>query len=197
MIRSAAALVDLIRRLPPGATVVAVTDAGADPRYTPVRELAGLAAHGAGGSVLFCVAPARDASPARSRPRLFLPPVNGPEPGRQHTGTRAADLLLAEAREVAAGGPAVGVWLPSRPGPAGVAEAVAATGASLIVVPARSRRRAVLDRTLEYLAARVSAPVVKVAPDGAWAPVSPLGAQDGPGWSAAGRAAAPAAPAAL
>ncbi len=184
MSRPSAALADLIRRLPSGATVVAVTDDGADPRYAAVRQLAALAAHDAGGTVLLCVAPARLASPPRSRPRLFLPPVDGPAPGRAHTGTRAADLLLAQAREVAALGPTVGVWLPSRPGPAGVAEAVAASGAALVVVPARSRRRAVLDRTLDYLAARVSAPVVAVTPDGAWAPVLALGAPAASAWPA-------------
>ncbi len=166
-------------RLPTGATVVAVTDAGDDPRYAPVRRLAALAAGRAAGSVVFCVAPACGASPPRSRPRLFFPPVEGPSAGRQHTGTRGADLLLAEARDVAAPGLGLAVWLPSRPGPAGVAEAVAAVGACLVIVPARASRRVAVDRTLEYLAARVPAPVVAVSPDGTWTRVSALGSTVG------------------
>ena len=125
--------------------------------------------------MLFCVAPAHDATLARSGPRLFFPPVDASPVGRPHTGTRTRDLLLTEARDVAAPGLTVGVWLPSRHGPAGVAEAVSATGASLVLVAARPRRGPVLDRTLEYLAARVPAPVVAVGADGSWTPVSALG----------------------
>ncbi len=175
MPRLTASDAELIRPLPSGAAVVAVTDDGTDPRYAPVRRLAASAAHRIGGSVVFCVAPARDASLPRSRPRLFLPPVDGSVAGRDHTGTRSSDLLLAEARDVAAPGLTVAMWLPARHGPAGVAEAVAATGACLVLVPTRPRRRLALDRTLEYLAARVSAPVVAVSPDGTWASVVALG----------------------
>lgn len=175
MSRSNATLTDLIARIPGGATVIAVTDGGADPRHAPVRELAARAAVRVGGTVLFCVAPAHDLSPARSLPRLYFPPVDASPSGRPHTGTRSHDLLLAEAREVAAPGRTVGVWLPSRHGPAGVAEAVDATGAAMVLVAARARRGPVLDRTLEYLAARVPAPVVAVAADGSWTPVSALG----------------------
>ncbi len=178
MSRPDASLADLIRRLPSGATVVAVTDDGSDPRHAPVRRLAASAALLTGGTVLYCVAPVFDAAPAPARPRLYFPPVAGGAAGRPHTGTRSRDLLLAEALEVAAPGLTVGVWLPSRDGPAGVAEAVAATGAALVLVAARARRAGVLDRTLEYLAARVPTPVVAVAPDGSWAPVTALGASD-------------------
>jgi len=174
--RSSATLTDLIARIPTGATIIAVTDDGADLRHAPARELAARAAVRVGGTVLFCVAPANVESPARSRPRLYFPPVDGSRLGRPHTGTRLRDLLLIEAREVAAPGLTVGVWLPSRHGPAGVAEAVEATGASIVLVAARDRRPAILDRTLEYLAARVPAPVVAVACDGSWTPITALGA---------------------
>jgi len=173
--RTNAMLTDLIRRLPSGATVIAITDDGTDPRHAPARGLAARAAVCVGGTVLFCVSPARDPSLPRARPRLYFPPVSASLAGRAHTGTRSQDLLLAEAREVAAPGLTVGVWLPSRHGPAGVAEAVEATGAALVLVAARARRPAVLDRTLEYLAARVPAPVVAVAADGSWTPVNALG----------------------
>ena len=76
----------------------------------------------------------------------------------------------------------IGVWLPSRHGPAGVAEAVAATEASLVLVAARVRRGPVLDRTLEYLAARVPAPVVAVRADGDWSPIRALGEPVGTPW---------------
>jgi hypothetical protein len=182
--RTNATLLELIARLPSAATVIAVTDEGASPRYAPVRSLAAQAALRVGGTVLFCVAPARDDSPPRSRPRLYLPSIAGGPGGRPHTGTRERDLLLDAAREVAAPGLTVGVWLPSRHGPAGVAEAVAATGAALVLVPARACRAKVLDRTLEYLAARVPAPVIAVAEDGSWRSVRPLGAADRMGFGA-------------
>lgn len=166
-------LAELIARVPSAATIIAVTDEGEHPRYAPVRGLAAQAALRVGGTVLFCVAPARDTSAPRSRSRLYFPPVGISEP-RPHTGTRERDLLLVEAREVAAPGLTVGVWLPSRTGPAGVAEAVAASGAALVLVPARASRPNVLDRTLEYLAARVPAAVAAVAPDGSWRAVRPL-----------------------
>lgn len=173
---SSSAITELIARLPSAATVVAITDDGSDPRYAPVRELGAQAALRIGGTLLFCVAGARDDGPPRARPRLFFPPVDLGV-ARTHTGTRDRDLLLTEARAVAAPGLIVGVWLPGRHGPSGVAEAVAATGAALVLVPARGRRRAVLDRTLEYLAARVPAPLVAVALDGSWARVRALGTQ--------------------
>jgi hypothetical protein len=109
--------------------------------------------------------------------------VSASPAGRPHTGTRSQDLLLVEARDVAAPGLTVGVWLPSRHGPAGVAEAVEASGAVLVLVAARARRPAVLDRTLEYLAARVPAPVVAVAADGNWTPVRALGNPRDLGWA--------------
>ena len=173
---SSPAIAELIARLPSAATVVAITDDGSDPRYAPVRELGAQAAVRIGGTLLFCVAGTRDDGPPRARPRLFFPPVDIAL-DRAHTGTRDRDLLLEEARAVAAPGLIVGVWLPSRHGPSGVAEAVAATGAALVLVPARGSRRAVLDRTLEYLAARVPAPLVAVALDGSWARVRALGTQ--------------------
>lgn len=175
MSRTADPIAELIARLPSTAAVIAVTDEGASSRYAPVRSLAARAALRVGGTVVFCVAPARDTSPPRSRPRLFFPPVAAPVVGRPRTGTREADLLLAEAREVAAPGLTVAVWLPSRHGPAGVAEAVTATGAALVLVPERASRTTVLDRTLEYLAARVPAPVVAVSADGSWRRVAALG----------------------
>jgi hypothetical protein len=192
--RSSTRLADLFGSVPSAATVVAVTDDGRDPRYAPVRALAAQAASRVGGSVLFCVAPAHDDAAPRTRPRLFLPPIDGSPTGRPHTGTRGGDLLLDEARAVAAPGLAIGVWLPSRHGPAGVAEAVAATGAAIVLVPERVSRGKVLDRTLEYLAARVPASVVAVGLDGSWRPVARLGGTTA-GWPVT--SAAPAAGVAL
>lgn len=172
----------LIAGVPSAATVVAVTDDGSDERYRPVREQAAQVAVGVGGTLLFCVAPLRAAA-ARSRPRLFFP---GSGEGRPHTGTRARDLLAEEARAVTAPGLTVAVWLPSRAGPSGVAEAVLATGAALVLVPARARRANLLDRTLEYLASRVPAPVVAVAPDRSWRLVPALVARSDTSWQPSG-----------
>ncbi len=171
-------MAELIARLPSAATIVAMTDDGSDARYARVRDLAAQAAVRVGGTLLFCVVVACDDPPPRARPRLFFPSVDRGV-GRPHSGTRSRDLLLEEARAVAAPGLTVGVWLPSRAGPAGVAEAVAATGASLVLAPARARRRQVLDRTLEYIAARVSAPLIAVAADGTCTRVRALGAHVG------------------
>ena len=77
MSRSSATLTDLIARIPTGATIIAVTDDGTDPRHAPARELAAHAAVRVGGTVLFCVAPAHDASPARSRPGSTSRPWTG------------------------------------------------------------------------------------------------------------------------
>lgn len=175
----------LIAGVPSAASVIAVTDDGSDERYGPVRELAAQVAVGIGGTLLFCVAPLRAAA-ARSRPRLFFPALGEERP---HTGTRARDLLADEARAVAAPGLTVAVWLPSRPGPSGVAEAVLSTGAALVLVPARARRENLLDRTLEYLASRVPAPVVAVAPDRSWRLVPALVGNPDAAWQASGTAA--------
>jgi hypothetical protein len=51
--RPNATLTDLTRRLPSGATVIAITDDSSDPRHSPVRELAARAAIRVGGTVLF------------------------------------------------------------------------------------------------------------------------------------------------
>jgi hypothetical protein len=185
--RTADPLAGLVASLPSAATIIAVTDDGESPRYAPVRALAAKLALRVGGNVLFCVAPARDVSPPRSRPRLYFPSIDACRAGRPHTGTRARDLLLDEAREVAAPGLGIGVWLPSRHGPAGVAEAVMATSAVLVLVPARASRAKVLDRTLEYLASRVPAVVLSVAEDGAWHEVRALGAVQ-PWWNASSAA---------
>jgi hypothetical protein len=181
--RTADPIAELIASLPSAAAVIAVTDDGTDDRFAPVRALAAQIAGRVGGNVVFCVAPARDTSPPRSRPRLFFPPVGLAIAGRSHTGTRSRDLLLAEARGVARPGLGVRVWLPSRHGPAGVAEAVIATSAPLVLVPARTNRDKILDRTLEYLASRVPATVVAVAQDGSWREVRALGGAQ-PRWTA-------------
>lgn len=156
--------------VPSDATVIAVTDDGSDPRFAPVRELAARVAVSVGGNLLLCVAPPRGET-HRAQSRLYFPTRTE---GRAHTGTRTRDLLLDEARLLEAPGLTIAAWLPSRPGSAGVAEAVTATGAALVLVAARARRAKVLDRTLDYLASRVPARVVAVAPDGSWQPVRAL-----------------------
>ena len=178
-----APLVALVR---PGGAVLAVTGDGTDPAYAAVRAAAVRVARPAFATVILYHAPA-SAGPAGGSPRLFDPvgvagdPAAGGESSgpRVHTGTRRRDLLHAEAIAVRSNGPEVRVWLSRRSGPSGLAEAAAATGASLILIPAESDRRRsgrgrVIPLTLSYYAARVSAPLVAVRPDGSTMPVAPL-----------------------
>ncbi len=71
------------------------------------------------------------------------------------------------------------MWLARAPGPASIAEAVAATGAALVLVPAERAptcgaiRR--IDRTLDYYAARIPVPLIAVGRDGSLTRVAPLG----------------------
>ena len=165
----------LVGQIPMGATVIAVTDDGTDERYAPVRGMAGRLASEIGGRVVLCHTGDGERTEGTRRPRLFFPAVDGEAGGRLHTGSRVRDLLVAEARGLAAAGIVVAVWLPGEPGPTGIAGAVRATGAALVLVPSRSARTAIVDRTLDHHASRIPAPVVAVGPDGACVLVRPLG----------------------
>lgn len=168
-------LTGLAGQIPMGATVIAVTDAGDDERYAPVRSMAGRLAGEVGGRVVLCHTGDGEQTGGARRPRLFFPPLDDEAGGRLHTGSRVRDLLLAEARGIAAAGIVVAVWLPREPGPTGIAEAVRATGAVVVLVRSRSARPAIIDRTLDHHASRIPVPVVAVGPDGACTLVRPLG----------------------
>ena len=173
---SATAL-DFARTIPAGGLVVAVTDDGMDSRYAAVRAAATDIAIAARGKVLLLYAPKGQAAPGPIRPRLFFPPADaaGRRAPRPHTGSRQRDLLGLEAAAIRARGVGVAVWLSGRPGPAGMAEAVALMHAALILMPGERDRPGILRRTLEYDAARIAAPVVAVDPSGCLTRVRPLG----------------------
>ncbi len=170
-------VLDVVRMIPTGGLVVAVTDDGVDPRYAAVRAAATDIAVAARGKVLLLYAPKGQAAPGPVRPRLFFPPTDGAgrRAPRPHTGSRQRDLLGPEAAAIRARGVGVAVWLSGRPGPAGMAEAVALTHAALVLLPAERDRPGILRRTLEYDAARIAAPVVAVDPFGCLMRVRPLG----------------------
>jgi hypothetical protein len=72
------------------------------------------------------------------------------------------------------------VWLARTGGPGAIAGAVAATGASLVLVPAGTPRgcaaRGRIDRTLAYYATRIPVPLMSVDEAGRLERIVPLGA---------------------
>lgn len=166
----------LAQLVPAGGVVIAVTDAGSDPRFRAVRDAAATLAAGAGGRVLLFHAPPGQTDTGRRRWHLFVPGLrNTGTPAKPDAGRPAATLLEAEAAEIRARGVEVAVWLTSRPISAGMVEAVSVTGAAIVLMPAETERHGIVRRTLDYRAARIPAPVVAVDPDGGLVRVRPLG----------------------
>lgn len=172
-------IADLVRQC---GLIVAVTDDGADPRFAAVRAAATDIAAARGARVLLFHAPSGMAPDRPGRPRLFVPgaDASGHDGGRLHTGARHRDLLGAEAAAIRARSVDVAAWIAPRDGPTGIAEAVARTGADIVLVPDEVERtggiRRVIRRTLSYYASRIGAPVVSVDAVGRLNLVSPLGA---------------------
>lgn len=174
---------EVSRLLPPGAVVLALTDDGTAGRFEPVREAASRLARAARGSVVLFHAPPGAPSADQGRPRCFDPLAPGDGDGtdgpRRHTGTRRRDLLRDEAARVASTGVPVRVWLSRLAGPAGIAEAVRATGSAVVLVAtepvACGLVARAIRRTLSYYAARLDVPVIAVDPRGEVALVPPLG----------------------
>jgi hypothetical protein len=165
---------DIAALIPAGATIIAVTDDGSDPRCAAVRDAATRFAAITGARVLLHYSPpGRQALGARA-PRHFVPDMTPDGAGRPHTGSRRRDLLLPEAKAIRARGVDVAVWLAGQPGPAGIAEAVDLTSAAAVLVPAEQDRPGVLNLTLAYRATKIAALVVAVGSDGSISPIRPL-----------------------
>src|ERR1700690_1573754 len=127
----------LAQLAPAGGVVIAVPDAGSDPRFRAVRDAAATLAAGAGGRVLLFHAPPGQTDTGRRRWHLFVPGLrNTGTPAKPDAGRPAATLLEAEAAEIRARGVEVAVWLTSRPISAGMVEAVSVTGAAIVLMPA-------------------------------------------------------------
>lgn len=170
---------ELAAALPPVGVVLAITDGGRDERYAPVRDAAArLASRSSGRVILFHAPPGPWDLGGRSR--LFVPPpaLDPAMPARSHTGSRMRDLFLLEASGIRRAGAEVAVWLARSTGPGAIAEAVTATGAGLVLVPADTPRgrpaRRCVDRTLAYYAARIPVPLVSVDQGGRIERVEPL-----------------------
>lgn len=175
------------RLVPAGGLVLAATDDGRDRRYGSVREAAVEVALAAAARILLFDTSAPSRSVGRAQARLFAPLAGaGGRPGRIHTGSRRRDLLLDQALAIEARSVGTLAWLAATAGPAGIAEAVQRTGASLVLLPAELDRtgvsRRVIRRTLSYYACRVGAPLVSVDLAGRLCVVPPLGARVGLGY---------------
>lgn len=165
---------DISLLIPARGTVIAVTDDGSDPRFAAVREAATAIAAVGGGRVLLFHSPAMPASGSGRAPRMFLPAASPDGAGRPHTGSRKQDLLSREAADIHAHGVDVAVWLSGLSGAAGVAEAVALTGATAVLMPAEAARPRVINLTLAYRATRIPAIVIEVGVAGRLTRVEPL-----------------------
>ena len=100
-----------------------------------------------------------EGSPNRDR---LLEPADLEALGR----TYLAEQVVAARRE----GVDAHAWLPSRPGPAGMADAVERFGAELVILPAALERPSLLDRvrgnSLERFRTALAVEVVAASPDG-------------------------------
>ena len=182
---------DLMALIPTGGVIIAMTDDGSDPRYAAVRAAAASVAANVGASVLLFHAPLGQIDPTDRRWRRF---DHGPRAGRdQERAPRNSprrDALQRQAGALREAGLEVAVWVSDRTSVAGMAEAVALTHASLVLMPAEVDRPGLVRRTLDYRAARIAAPVIAVDPMGALALVAPLGFRppdDQPGLMRLGR----------
>jgi hypothetical protein len=171
---------ELAASLPRGGVILVVTDDGQDPRYALARDAAARIASALGGRVVLFHAPPGALVPG-GRSRHFVPPdpAAAGQAVRPHTGSRRSDLLLAEASAIRSGGADVSVWLARTSGPGAIADAVAATGAAMVLLCAEAPRAGTplrrVDRTLAYYASRIPVPVLSVGTSGRPEPVAPLG----------------------
>lgn len=159
-------------------TILLATDDGRDPAYGDMRE-----------SVLRWAASqeARVVLYDRSAESYFVDPYpSGPWTADVEGGPDRRSLLepqqlemlgrhyLAEqVRSARGAGVSAGGWLPSRPGSRGMADAVSAVGADLVVLPASSSRPSLFDRvrgnTLDGFREALAVPVVVADQGGIWA----------------------------
>jgi hypothetical protein len=104
-------LSDIARSVPPGGSVIAMTDSGQDGRYEPVRRAAAELAARAGGRVmLFVDATARAANgQVQSRCYAAAHGTGDDLPGRALTGSRRDNLLADEIATMSGMGPTSGV----------------------------------------------------------------------------------------
>jgi hypothetical protein len=166
---------DLSALLPSGGVVIAMTDDGSDPRYASVRAAAIPLAATLGAKVVLFHAPVGQSDRPDRTWRLF---ERGARPDRDvgyvpgSSPRRAA--LRRQADSLRESGAEVAVWVSYGPSVAGLAEAVALTHASLVLMPAEVDRPGLIRRTLDYRAARIAAPVIAVDISGVLAWVRPL-----------------------
>lgn len=166
---------DLAALLSSRDVVMAVTDLGADARYSTVRTTATSIARLANAKVVLFHVPPDQPDPT-TRPWRFFDPAPRPEPVAV-TGSGSSlrrDELRRQAASFRERGIEVGVWVTNRPHGVGLAEAVAEVGARLVLMPAETNAPGMIRRTLEYRAARVAATVVAVDAMGSCTFVTPL-----------------------
>ncbi|MCV0402337.1 MAG: hypothetical protein K5924_01370 [Chloroflexi bacterium] len=132
-------------------TVVITTDDGRDPAYAAMRGAALAWARDRGASVVLY---------DRSAESYFIDPYpsgswtadveGGPDRTRLATADELEMLgrhyLAEQLREAAMADVEIGAWLPPRPGPAAMAEAVSTFGADAVVLPSSLSNPSLLDR---------------------------------------------------
>jgi len=172
---------DLSALLPSGGVIIAMTDDGSDPRYAAVRAAAISVAATMGAKVLLFHAPVGQSDYPERTWRLF---ERGPGSSREVAHVPGSsprrEALRRQADALRESGVDVAVWVSYGPSILGLAEAVAHTDASLVLMPAEVDRPGLVRRTLDYRAARIAVPVIAVDLLGVLAMVRPLGfcAQD-------------------
>ena len=175
-------LAELMNLVPADGLIVAATDNGTDPRYAPVRRVAIELARETGTCLLLFERAARSSSTewdadtpeATNDTRFGHLCLADSESERRHRLQLREELAEAERSGV----PTI-VWTARGSGSHDVADVVARSNASLVLLPAdpsrRSLVRRVIRRTLEYYARGIDAPVVAVDECGATSLVDPLG----------------------
>jgi len=164
--------IELANLVPAGGLVVAVTDRKASAWKSVHSAAIDVARAARSGVVLFDRAAASSWSdPYPSGP--FTADVDGPRGDRPLRPSELDALgrhdLLEQVRQIEAEGVPAFAWLPRWIGPSGVQRAVEGSGAHLVLMaeePARSSSLAVLRRTLEHYAARLSAPLAAIDESG-------------------------------
>lgn len=175
-------LADLAHLVPADGLIVAATDSGRDPRYAAVRRVAIELARETDTCLLLLERASRS-SPTGCDPETREPADDtrfghlcpaDPESERRHRQQLRDELAEAERSGV----PTI-VWTARGSGSHDLADVVARSNASLVLLPADPARRTVvrrvIRRTLEYYARGIDAPVVAVDETGATSLVDPLG----------------------
>ena len=178
---------ELTRLVPADGLIVAATDGGQDPRYASVRRVAIELARTTDTCLLLLE---RESSSSSTDWEAGMSAAAGDPPTAalrfEDPGTRRRrrEQLRDELAEAERNGVPTIVWTSRGPGSHGLADVVARSNASLVLLPAdpspRSAVRRVIRRTLEYYARGIGAPVVAVDEAGATSLVDPLGIRSGP-----------------